>query len=60
MFHIYMTLNKYSVSVSVSLKTMAEYAYICCHVYKVIVVLHIYVKRLGIRLIGHPANRNYI
>ena len=28
------------------------------HVYKVIVVLHIYNKILGIRLAGHPKNRN--
>ena len=28
------------------------------HVYKVIVVLHIHSKILGIRLVGHPANKN--
>ena len=28
------------------------------YVYKVIVVLHIYCKILGIRLVGHPANKN--
>ena len=28
------------------------------HVYKMIVVLHIYHKILGIRLAGHPANKN--
>ena len=28
------------------------------HVYKRIVVLHIYNKILGIRLEGHPANKN--
>ena len=27
-------------------------------VYKVIVVLHIYNERLGVRLAGHPANKN--
>ena len=27
------------------------------HVYYVIVVLHIYSKILGIRLVGHPANK---
>ena len=28
------------------------------HIYKVIVVLHIYSKILGIRLVGNPANKN--
>ena len=28
------------------------------HVYKVIVVLHIYNRKLGIKLTGHPANKN--
>ena len=28
------------------------------HVYKVIAVLHIYYKILGIRLVEHPANKN--
>ena len=39
-------------------KQFAENAYKSCHVYKVIVVLHIYSKILGIRLVVHPANKN--
>ena len=39
-------------------KLLAENAYKCYHVYKGIVVLHIYNKSLVIRLAGHPANRN--
>ena len=39
-------------------KQFAENAYKSYHVYKVINVLHNYSKMLGIRLVGHPANKN--
>ena len=39
-------------------KQLAENANDIYRVYKVIVVLHIYNKRLGIRLAVHPANKN--
>ena len=39
-------------------KQFAENANKMYHVYKVIVVLHIHNKTLGIRLVGHPANKN--
>ena len=38
-------------------KQLAENANKCCHVFKVIVVLHIYGKSLSIRLAGHPATK---
>ena len=37
-------------------KQFAENANKSYHAYKVIVMLHIYSKILGIRLVGHPAN----
>ena len=39
-------------------KQLAENTNKSYHVYKVIVVLPIYTKSLGIRLAGHPANNN--
>ena len=39
-------------------KQFAENANKSYHVYKVIVVLHFYSKILGIRVAGHPANKN--
>ena len=39
-------------------KNNSENPYKSYHVYKVIVVLHIHNKILGIRLEGHPANKN--
>ena len=39
-------------------KQFSENANKSYHVYKVIVVLHIYSKMLGIRYVGHPANKN--
>ena len=39
---------------------LAENANKSYHDYKVILVLHIYNKSLGIRLAGHPENKNKI
>ena len=39
-------------------KQFAENANKKYHIYKVIAVLHVYNKILGIRLAGHPANKN--
>ena len=39
-------------------KQFAENANKTYHVYKMIVVLHIYNKSLGTRLVGRPANKN--
>ena len=40
------------------LKQLAENATKSYRVYKVIVVLHIYNKKLGNGLAGHPSNKN--
>ena len=51
-------LDKVAASHNCKFLGVGVYAYKRYHVYKVIVVLHIYYKILGIGLAGHPTNKN--